>query len=276
WSQVVVWVLVALTVIGYWAYCRSLGRPILILLCIIMMPLATTELGTDGAITGIMEEPMMAAGFNPLWVLIYTSLIMMILRFFAGPVVNLLTPLGLLATCAVLAILGLFWLSGASGMGIIFAAATLYGIGKTYFWPTMLGVVSEQCPKGGALTLNAIAGIGMLTVGILGGPLIGSMQESSARELVEAEKEGVYETISEERSYVLGDYTAISEAKLGELSEEEAAEIGELAKKGKQGALADVTIFPIFMLLCYLGMIFYFKSKGGYKAEVLDGQESAH
>ncbi|MEM9283927.1 MAG: MFS transporter, partial [Verrucomicrobiota bacterium] len=83
WSQVVVWVLVALTVIGYWAYCRSLGRPILILLCIIMMPLATTELGTDGAITGIMEEPMMAAGFNPLWVLIYTSLIMMILRFFA-------------------------------------------------------------------------------------------------------------------------------------------------------------------------------------------------
>ena len=53
--------------------------PILIFLCIIMMPLATTELGTDGAITGIMEEPMTAAGFHPLWVLIYTSAIMAIL-----------------------------------------------------------------------------------------------------------------------------------------------------------------------------------------------------
>ncbi|MEM1442148.1 MAG: MFS transporter, partial [Verrucomicrobiota bacterium] len=78
WSQAIVWVLVAVTVIGYGLYCKSLGRPILILLCIIMMPLATTELGTDAAITGIMEEPMKAAGFNPLWVLIYTSAIMMI------------------------------------------------------------------------------------------------------------------------------------------------------------------------------------------------------
>ncbi|MEM1442557.1 MAG: MFS transporter, partial [Verrucomicrobiota bacterium] len=175
------------------------------------------------------------------------------------------------ASCAVLAIIGLFWLSSVQGMVMIFAAATLYGIGKTYFWPTMLGVVSEQCPKGGALTLNAIAGIGMLTVGILGGPLIGSMQESSARALIETEKEGVYETISEDRSYVLGGYTAISEDKLGELSEEEQTEINELAKKGKQKSLANVTIFPIFMLLCYLGMIFYFKSRGGYKAEELAG-----
>ena len=69
----------------------------MIFLCLIMIPLATTELGTDGAITGIMEEPMKEFGYNPLWVLIYTSAIMMVLRFFAGPVVKALTPLGLLA-----------------------------------------------------------------------------------------------------------------------------------------------------------------------------------
>ena len=51
---------------------------------------------------------------------------------------------------------------------------------KTFFWPTTLGVVSEQTPKGGALTLNAIAGIGMLSVGIIGGPFIGALQEQSA------------------------------------------------------------------------------------------------
>lgn len=269
-----IWALVVVVVVAYGLYCRSLGRPILIFLCIIMMPLATTELGTDGAITGIMEEPMKAAGFNPLWVLIYTSAIMMILRFFAGPVVHLLSPLGLLAACAAIAIAGLFWLSGAHGMVVIFSAATLYGIGKTYFWPTMLGVVSEQCPKGGALTLNAIAGIGMLTVGIIGGPLIGNMQENSAKSALQDAKEGLYEKISETRNYVLGEYTAISEKAVGELEEGEQKEVNEIAKKAKQNALAKVTIFPAFMLICYLILIFYFKSRGGYKAEVLVGHEA--
>ena len=69
----VVWGIIAVAVVAYGVYCQSLGRPLMIFLCLIMMPLATTELGTDGAITGIMEEPMMAAGKNPLWVLIYTS-----------------------------------------------------------------------------------------------------------------------------------------------------------------------------------------------------------
>ncbi len=265
--------LIAVTVTIYGIYCRSMGRPILIFLCLIMMPLAITELGTDGAITGIMEEPMMKAGFNPLWVLIYTSVIMMVLRFFAGPVVRLLTPLGLLATAAFIAILGLFWLSAAQGMFIIFAAATLYGFGKTYFWPTMLGVVSEQCPKGGALTLNAIAGIGMLTVGILGSPVIGGMQESSAKAAIEEREEGSYEKVSEKRSWVLGEYEALSEKKLADLPEEEQSEIREVAKQAKQGALAKVTIFPIIMLVCYIILILYFKSKGGYKAEQLTGHD---
>jgi len=271
WPLWLVIALIAVCVIGYGIYCRSLGRPILIFLCLIMMPLAITELGTDGAITGIMEEPMKAAGWNPLWVLIYTSLIMMVLRFFAGPVVHWLSPLGLLATAAAIAIVGLFWLSMAAGMLVIFAAATLYGFGKTYFWPTMLGVVSEQCPKGGALTLNAIAGIGMLTVGVLGSPIIGSMQENSARDAIEEIKEGTYAEISQKKSWVLGEYEAIAADKLAELPEEEQTEIAELTKDAKQGALAKVTVFPAAMLLCYLILIFYFKARGGYKAEVLTG-----
>ena len=58
WSEVVVYGLTLAATAGYWYYCKSLGRPILILLCVVMIPLATTELGTDGAITGLMEEPM--------------------------------------------------------------------------------------------------------------------------------------------------------------------------------------------------------------------------
>ena len=274
WGSGLIWGLIIVSVAGYGAYCKSLGRPILIFLCLIMMPLATTELGTDGAITGIMEEPMKVAGKNPLWVLIYTSAIMMVLRFwFAGPIVKKLTPIGLLILSAVLAIVGLFLLSTAQGLVMIFAFATLYGIGKTFFWPTMLGVVSEQCPKGGALTLNAIAGIGMLTVGILGGPLIGKMQEDSVKTKLQAEEEGLYEQISVDSNYILGDYTAVDAAKLGELSEEKQAETQELIEQAKQGSLAKITIFPFFMLICYIILGLYFKQKGGYKS-VQIGEEA--
>ncbi len=262
----VVWGLIIASVVAYGAYCRSLGRPLMILLCLIMMPLATTELGTDGAITGIMEEPMTAAGFSPLWVLIYTSAIMMVLRFFAGPVVKALTPLGLLASCAALAIIGLYWLSGVQGFAMIFAAAGVYGVAKTYFWPTMLGVVAEQFPKGGAVTLNAIAGIGMLSVGIIGGPLIGRMQEGSAETAIVQQMPGVYEEISAENSYFLGKYTAVDSDKVEKMEPEQVEQIQQTVKAAKQNALAKIAIFPAVMLICYIALLLYFKSKGGYRA----------
>ena len=57
-------------------------------------------------------------------------------------------------------------------------AATIYGIGKAFFWPTSIGVVSEQSPRGGAITINVIAGVGMLAAGIVGSPLIGGVQDN--------------------------------------------------------------------------------------------------
>jgi MFS family permease len=263
WSIWVTVVIVAVLVGAYGAYCKSYGRPLIFFLCLIMMPLATTELGTDGAITGLMAEPMMAMDYNPTWVLVYTSLIMMILRFYVGKVVKLFGPLGLLAVCSGLAVVGLYMLSTVGAMFAIFAAATLYGIGKTYFWPTMLGVVAEQSPKGGALTLNAIAGIGMLTVGVIGGPLIGYMQEMSAQKKLENEMPGVYAEVSVTNRYVLGEYTAVSGAKVRELPN--AGEVEQVVSSARQGALANVTIFPMIMLAFYIGLIFYFRSRGGYR-----------
>ena len=197
---------------------------------------------------------------------------MMVLRFFfAGPIVKKLTPIGLLVVSAAFAVVGLFMLSSATGMAAIFIFATLYGLGKTFFWPTMLGVVSEQCPKGGALTLNAIAGIGMLTVGIVGGPLIGKMQEDSAKLAIEKESDkGTYTKLSVDRTYFLGAYTAIDEEKLKALPKEEKEEVEKIAKRGKQSALANITVFPIMMLLAYIGLAYYFKRQGGYKAVELD------
>ncbi|MEM8947608.1 MAG: MFS transporter, partial [Planctomycetota bacterium] len=169
-------------VVAMGIYTRSLGNPLLFFLALIMIPLATTELGTDGWIEEIMKGAA-ADKFNPGLVLVYTSAIMMVLRFFAGPIVHNLSPIGLLILSSVLAIVGLYWLSFAAGMKI-FAAATVYAFGKTFFWPTMLGVAAEQTPKGGALTLNALGGIGMLAVGTLGTAYIGALQANKQVEAV--------------------------------------------------------------------------------------------
>jgi hypothetical protein len=272
WSAAIQWSLFAVMVIAFGAYSRSLGRGILVFLCIVMIPLATTELGTDGAISGIMEKPMAAIGGNGLWVLIYTSAIMMVLRFFAGSIVSRISPLGLLAGSAVLAIIGLSSLAAATSLVAIFIAATVYAFGKTFFWPTTLAVVSEQTPKGGALTLNAIGGIGMLAVGILGGPVIGAITEKTAQAAIEQNIPGAYAKVSKESAYVLGSYQAVDAPKVTELAKTDKATADKIsaAQEGaKQGALGKIAMFPVFMLACYIGLILWFRSRGGYKAEVI-------
>ena len=129
WSDNVVYGLTAAGTVAYGLYCKSLGRPLLIFMCIIMIPLATTELGTDGAITGLMDSSLKGSRSTPSLVLIYTSAIMMILRFwFAGPIAKL-GPLGLLAASAILAIAGLYLLSTASRF--IHGICTRYPL---WFW----------------------------------------------------------------------------------------------------------------------------------------------
>ena len=48
-------------------------------------------------------------------------------------------------------------------------------------------------------------------------------------------------------------------------------EINEVVKTAKQGALAKMTVFPGIMLLCYIALILYFRSQGGYKAQSIGG-----
>jgi MFS family permease len=170
-------------------YVRSLGRPLYFFLLLVMLPLATTELGIDSWISDLMKwilhgdlvkwnlsvSTIAQAGG---WVFVYTAVIMTVLRFLAGPIIHRLTPLGLLAICALLAILGLSALSVSTTLVTVFLAATVYGCGKSFFWPTMLGVVSEKCPRGGAVTLNCIGGVGMLGLSV-GGVFLGFIQDTA-------------------------------------------------------------------------------------------------
>jgi MFS family permease len=269
--QVAVYIAIAVATLGMGAVTGfKIGQPLFILLALIMIPLATTELGVDSWVTSLMGPEMKNIGIDAGWILVFTSAIMMILRFFAGPIVHKLSPLGLLATCSAIAMAGLIFLSKATGITIL-VAATMYGIGKTFFWPTMLGIVAEQFPKGGALTLNATGGVGMLGVGIVGSVFLGFIQDTSTDRHLKEMNQTVHERVTAEKTWLFGKYNAPDPAKVSTQPKVVQDTITEVEGTAKKEALSTVAIFPAAMLVFYIALLLYFKSKGGYQAEVLSG-----
>jgi DHA2 family metal-tetracycline-proton antiporter-like MFS transporter len=54
------------------------------------------------------------------------------------------------------------------------------------------------------------------------------------------------------------------------VSDADAAVVDKIASESKLQALRTIAILPVIMLVVYLGLIFYFRKKGGYKPVVLD------
>jgi DHA2 family metal-tetracycline-proton antiporter-like MFS transporter len=273
WSTTVEWVLIALITIGYGLWARSPGKPLFIVMTLVMIPLAVTELGTDGWITAMMTPAMAEIGLDGGWVLIYAMALVLVLRLFAGPLVHKFSPLGLLAISAAIAAIGLVMLSKTTGV-MLLLAATVYGIGKAFFWPTSLGVVAEQSPKGGAITLNVVAGVGMLAAGIVGSPVIGGVQDRAMVEHIREHdvKNGTQlsAAVTTEKDGMFGTYTAVDPEKRGAVSGGDKAVIDKIDAESKLEALRTIAILPVIMLLVYLGLILWFRSRGGYKPVVLD------
>jgi MFS family permease len=165
--------------VSYGRMLLQFASPILLILLLIHAMVGYVELGTDSWIQKITGTITASAGAGVL-LFIYTNILMFTLRFFAGPIEYRISPLGLLFSCAVIAAVGLLMLGNAVGVIGCLVAVTIYGIGKTFFWPTMLAVVSERFPRGGALTLGAVGGIGMLSAGFLGSPGLGFKQDHYA------------------------------------------------------------------------------------------------
>jgi MFS family permease len=142
-------------------------KPMFLLLFACMWMTAASELGPDQWFPSIMRE---LTGLEGVLFLVYTAGLMFVLRFFFGGVAHRFSPFGVLMVCSILCAVGLYWLGGLSAgtsPAVAFVAATLFGIGKTYYWPTMLGVTSELFPKGGALLLALMGGAGMLCIAVV-------------------------------------------------------------------------------------------------------------
>jgi MFS family permease len=165
-----------------------LGYVMLAFLYVLHALVGFVELGTDSWIIDISKTVLSDKNWA-LIAFIWTNVLMFTLRFFAGPIVHKISPIGLLFGSAVVGTIGLLLLGQPfiNSVPLWLLATSIYGVGKTFYWPTMLGVVSERFPKGGALALGFSGGIGMLSAGILGSSLIGYMQDYASTEQLQME-----------------------------------------------------------------------------------------
>ncbi len=290
--------------VSYFKMFVQLFAPLMLMLLLIHAMVGYVELGTDswiGKITGSIMESKQAG----LLLFVYTSGLMFALRFFAGPIVEKTSPLGLLLVSAILGFLGLQLLGNATTVVMCVVAATIYACGKTFLWPTMLAVASERFPKGGAITIGAIGGVGMLSAGLLGSPGIGFKQDYFATQQLETNHKEVYARYKVEKPnhFLTFSVVGLDGAKKGVLADngKELTRANEiLAKEGKtdenqakltkwweeasktavedkkpvteaeleggKAALRLTSYVPAAMAVLYLILILIFQAMGGYKA----------
>lgn len=198
---------------------KALLNPFYIIIVLCMTLTAVTELGTGQWIQQILGS----TGAHPLLILAMTAGIMAVGRFFAGPVVHGLNPIGVLLASSVISAIGLYFLSISSGTMTYFAAI-IFALGVTYFWPTMIGFVGEYLPKTGALGMSLIGGAGMFSVS-LWNPVIGSWLDSAKE-------------------------AAIANGAVGDAIELAAG----------QSTLANIALFPAVLVVCF-GVLFAIRGK---------------
>ena len=264
---------------------KSAGKVMFFILCLIMIPLATAEIATDGWIQVLMK-PVMQKDFkiDSGYAIVLSSLIMMTLRFFAGVPLKYMSAPVLLLVSSVFSIIGLFMLSSVGGVMIILAFV-IYAVGQTFYWPTVLGFTAEQFPKGGAMTLNTVSAMGLLTVGIFGTPFLGAVKTNfdataleenkpalySKTEMVINEKTGESEKVlkyAEDKNFFGWNHKSLkTDAALADesLSETEAASLKAVLDKSARQTIKVAASLPGVMAVAFILIILWYKSQGGYK-----------
>ena len=278
----------------------AFGSFLLFVLFITHAMVGAVELGTDGWIQHITGNILTPSQGKQLF--IFTSAIMFALRFCGNFIEKRmgLSPLGILFSCAVLACLGLNLVSGITAFGGALGALAVYAVGKTFFWPTMLAVVSDRFPRTGAVAISIMGGIGMMSAGLLGSPGLGYAKDRFAAESVPLDLRDEYIGSKESQWLIFERVKTIDPGQLGEVKQKLDAARKELALEGKEDPQAasarlseserriheaDIngarktlvadSFIPATMAVIYLLILFYFKSIGGYKPVHISGTTPA-
>jgi hypothetical protein len=215
---------------------KELSRPLFIILWLSMFLTAASELAPGQWVDIALTRTV---GMKGIILLIYVSGLMFVMRHFAGTLAHKLSPTGLLWISCFLASAGLLLLSVANSPVTGLLAATVWGTGVCYMWPTMLASASERFPRGGALLIGLMGTAGTLSIKFVL-PWMGNIFDKTKIQLAGGEEA----------------FKALSGDKLNEV-------LGAAAQKSFQ----MVAILPAILLLVFGAIWLYDRARGGYKAE---------
>ncbi len=258
-------------------FTKSFGRPLFFLMCLLMVPLATAEVGTDQWIKKLMTPVLEGFSIDPAFSLVFSASIMLIFRSCAGGILRHFTPPFVLCFSGLFCASGLYWLSVADG-AVVFVAFVLYALGQTYTWPCAIGFVTERFPRGGAFTLNTVSAVGVLSIGIIGGQILGVAFDKTEHAGVR-EQIPVAAVASEDDKDFLGfSYTAILPQRFNDWMDEQPPEVRvdamekytAIQNQAGRGVLAFSVVFPAITFIVFGLIYLYFRSRGGYRPIHLD------
>ena len=142
-------------------FSELLKRPLFWVFWVCMFFTATAELAPGQWVNIALSH---IVGMQGILLLVYVSALMFVMRHFAGPIVAHISPIGLMFVSCLAAGIGLYLLSLADTPALAFGAATVWGIGVCYLWPTMLAITSERFPRGGAMALGLMGFAGGMAI----------------------------------------------------------------------------------------------------------------
>jgi MFS family permease len=215
---------------------KAVLNPLFLFMIVLMFGTAITELFTGQWIDVLLKN----VSDNAILLLTIETGVMVLGRAFAEPVVHKFSPAGVLLISAVLAALGLYLLGHTTG-NMLFVGAIVFGMGVCYFWPTMLGFVSENLPKTGAVGLNFMGGAGMFAVSVY-------MMFMG----------GYYDRLIAAKLPAGADMTQYNDAAPGT----EFANVLNEAKKAAGPEIINATlVIPVILVVAFAGLLFYMKGK---------------
>ena len=139
----------------------ALLNPLFLIITVAMLGTATAELFINQWVDVLLRS----VSNNAILILLITSGVMTLGRGMAATIVSRFSTTGMLLFSAVFTTIGLFMMANLDG-NLLFLSAVVFGIGVTYFWPTMLGFVATYIPKTGAIGLAIVGAAGMFAVSI--------------------------------------------------------------------------------------------------------------
>lgn len=159
---------------------KACVSPLFIFMAACMLMTAATELGTNQWIAALLAN----VSDNPILLLVWISGIMALARQFGGTFVHNTKSTTILLFSSILAFAGLILMGYSAGI-MVFVSAGIFALGIAFFWPTMLGFVSENIPQSGALGLAIMGGIGFLG-GAIAQPSLGAIFDAQTAAAVPA------------------------------------------------------------------------------------------